>query len=292
MRVSDLHIDRVYINKLFRSSDYTMSRNHYHYYYEIFYVQQGSCRFFIDNALYELRAGDFLVIPPHVIHYNRYLTGCMRYNIYFRKSDLQDYLNMSGAPEIGEHEWFSQTHLYHVPHAYRDLFTDHLEMMIKEDKLDDEVTSNLLMLELYQFFLYVRRWCRLRDGSGNAAAVDDPILEASKFISEHYNQSITLDLLASRACLSPGYFSKRFRQVTGVGMKEYLTYVRLEHASKELLTTDHTITDVALNSGFADSNYFKDAFKKMYGTSPRNYRKNRGNVADPADAPALLAKES
>jgi AraC-like DNA-binding protein len=41
----------------------------------------------------------------------------------------------------------------------------------------------------------------------------------------------------------------------------------------ELLNTDHTVTEVAMNSGFSDSNYFKDAFKKMYGVSPRAYRK-------------------
>jgi AraC-like DNA-binding protein len=182
---------------------------------------------------------------------------------------------MSGMSELNDPKWFTETHLFHVPHAYRDTFSNHLDLMIKEDKLDDDMTSQLLQLHLYQFFLYVHRWCRLLDDSSSSAAIDDPILEAARFISENYNQNISLDMLASRACLSSGYFSKRFRQVTGVGMKEYLTYVRLEHASQELLSTDHTITDVALNSGFADSNYFKDAFKKMYGASPRNFRKNR-----------------
>lgn len=81
--------------------------------------------------------------------------------------------------------------------------------------------------------------------------------------------------MADRAGLSPSYFSKKFRAVTGMGMKEYLSYVRLEHASKELQSTDHSITEVAINSGFSDSNYFKDAFKKMYGISPRAYRAER-----------------
>jgi AraC-like DNA-binding protein len=40
-----------------------------------------------------------------------------------------------------------------------------------------------------------------------------------------------------------------------------------------LLSSDLSITEIALQCGFSDSNYFKDAFKKMYGASPRNYRK-------------------
>ncbi|QNM04219.1 helix-turn-helix transcriptional regulator [Simiaoa sunii] len=51
-------------------------------------------------------------------------------------------------------------------------------------------------------------------------------------------------------------------------------YVRLKHAQTALLTTNSSITDIALEYGFNDSNYFKDLFKKVYGKSPREYRKN------------------
>ena len=43
-------------------------------------------------------------------------------------------------------------------------------------------------------------------------------------------------------------------------------------AALELLSTQDSITEIALRNGFSDSNYFKDAFKKMYGVSPRAYR--------------------
>ena len=63
-------------------------------------------------------------------------------------------------------------------------------------------------------------------------------------------------------------------QKPGMGFKEYLNYVRLKHAQTALLTTNSSITDIALEYGFNDSNYFKDLFKKVYGKSPREYRKN------------------
>ena len=58
------------------------------------------------------------------------------------------------------------------------------------------------------------------------------------------------------ASLSPTYFSKKFKLITGMGFKEYLNYVRLKHAQTALLTTDSSITDIALEYGFNDSNYF------------------------------------
>ena len=103
---------------------------------------------------------------------------------------------------------------------------------------------------------------------------DADILIATKYIYRNYQKPLTLDEVAAQAALSPTYFSRKFKQVTGMGFKEYLNFVRLKHAQTALLTTSGTITDIALENGFNDSNYFKDLFKKVYGKSPREYRKN------------------
>ena len=81
--------------------------------------------------------------------------------------------------------------------------------------------------------------------------------------------------IASAAGFSPNYLSKRFREAAGIGVHEYLMFVRLQHAALDLVSTGDSITEIALRSGFSDSNYFKDAFKKKYGVTPSAYRKNR-----------------
>ena len=103
---------------------------------------------------------------------------------------------------------------------------------------------------------------------------DADILLATKYIYNNFRKPLTLEEVSSVASLSPTYFSKKFKLITGMGFKEYLNYVRLKHAQTALLTTDSSITDIALEYGFNDSNYFKDLFKKVYGKSPREYRKN------------------
>ena len=88
MRVSDLNIDRIYINSENRDSNYKMVDNHFHYYYEIYYVRSGKIRFYVDNSLYTLKSGDIMIIPPHMIHFVTYLSNCVRVNIYFKIEDL------------------------------------------------------------------------------------------------------------------------------------------------------------------------------------------------------------
>ena len=85
---------------------------------------------------------------------------------------------------------------------------------------------------------------------------------------------ITTADVARAVGFSPNYLTRRFREAAGIGLHEYIVFVRLHHAAQELLSTADSITDIALRCGFSDSNYFKDSFKKKYGVTPRNYRKS------------------
>ena len=103
---------------------------------------------------------------------------------------------------------------------------------------------------------------------------DEQILQAARYISEHYSQDITTRDVADAVGFSPNYLSRKFRISAGIGLHEYLVFVRLQHAAQELLSTADSVTEIALRCGFSDSNYFKDSFKKKYGVTPRYYRKN------------------
>ncbi len=287
MRESDQYIDRIYVNQAVRSSDYRMVQNHFHNYFELFYVKQGGCTFFIGGSIFELHAGDYIVIPPNIVHYNRYFSQCVRINIYFREEDLDARKQPAGqsVPESSAGDGlpasdvlsqsFAKATLVHIPSAHRSRFEELFSEMINEDKLDDQYTGGVLQLQFRQLMLFSKRYCIVRTlSSSGFYETDKAIIEAAKYITSQFQQPITLESLSKQAGLSPTYFSKRFRVVTGMGMKEFLSSIRLTNASMELLSTDHTITEVAFNNGFSDSNYFKDAFKKQYGCSPRAYRKN------------------
>jgi AraC-like DNA-binding protein len=93
-------------------------------------------------------------------------------------------------------------------------------------------------------------------------------------------KTLTAGEIAKAAGLSPTYLSRKFRQATGTGVHEYLTFLRLKEAALELLSTDSSVTEIALRCGFSDGNYFKDVFKKRYGVTPTGYRKSRPGERD------------
>ena len=75
--------------------------------------------------------------------------------------------------------------------------------------------------------------------------------------------------------MSSTYFSKKFKEVTGFGFKEYILNIRMKKACLLLLETKLSVTEIAYETGFNDSNYFGDVFKRIKGVSPLKYRKNR-----------------
>ena len=94
------------------------------------------------------------------------------------------------------------------------------------------------------------------------------------YIDEHYAEAITIEEIANFCFYSPSYFMKFFREHMGVGFIHYLNDYRLEMAAKKLLTTTDNILNVATSSGFDNLSYFNRSFKKKYGITPGQYRKN------------------
>ena len=201
-------ISRIHIERAAREAGYSMASHHCHPYFELYYVENGACRFTIDDNMYDLHKGDYILIPPETFHYTRYLFGaCKRADLYFRSEDISE-AALSALPQGAV--FFSQARIFQTPGAYRE--------------------------------------------------------QMSALISR-----MTADIAAA-AGFSPNYLSRKFREAAGIGIHEYLAFTRLQHAAAELISTDDTITQIALRCGFSDSNYFKDVFKKKYGVTPREYR--------------------
>ncbi len=266
-------INRIYIDRRQRSEGYLMGSQHSHPYFELCCIEHGVCRFYIEQSFYDLKTGDCLLIPPHLVHYTDYLSGsCLRSGIYFRLSDVQD---DTAAMLPGDFAFLSEPHLVHVPEPYMNQFKDLLTRMVQEESIDDAVTALLLKARLQELFLFlIRCYSFQTESSGRLGTLDQPIRKAILFINSHFRENIDAAAIATAAGFSPNHLSRKFRLETGLGVHEYLTSVRLKNAALELISTDYSITEIATHCGFSDGNYFKDVFKKHYALTPRQYRKD------------------
>lgn len=98
------------------------------------------------------------------------------------------------------------------------------------------------------------------------------------YFEDHYDEKISLDQIAENMYLSPFYISKIFKSETGDTPIRHLINIRLEKA-KALLEEgcDGSIQEVAAMVGYDDAYHFSKLFKKHFGVSPSQVRKQSGS---------------
>lgn len=77
------------------SEDHDINTYHFHYWYEIFMLTEGSCKFPIKDKIYELQAGDVLFIPPNIPHFDLGAGTKTRINIEFTEKYMDNFARYS-----------------------------------------------------------------------------------------------------------------------------------------------------------------------------------------------------
>lgn len=265
----DLFIDREENNK-----PYVMKYSHIHDYYEVYYLMAGSRRYFINHTLFNMEPGDVVLVNKGDLHlttmissehyYERYL---MTFNDDFvdrvcQNIDRELFMSAFNAKKV------------HVPVSKRYAFEGLLHKLRAECDKNDEYADFLSRSHMAELMIFLDRCA-----GHNVVPFDDisvheeRIQQVCKYIINYYNQPITLADISKMAYMSPTYFSKKFKKVTGFGFNEYLNNVRIKMATNMLVETQYSVTEIARFCGYKDSNYFGDVFKKIMGVSPSKYRK-------------------
>lgn len=101
----------------------------------------------------------------------------------------------------------------------------------------------------------------------------DAIDRMIKYINRNYKRKITLDKLAKESGYNSSYVSQLFKSCLGINFYDYLTRIRLREATRELSQSENKILEIALENGFPDMKAFNSTFKKNFGKSPTEYRR-------------------
>lgn len=99
-----------------------------------------------------------------------------------------------------------------------------------------------------------------------------------QFVENHYREHISQAMVAEKFYFSPVYFSKYFKKCMGMTFTEYLTVYRLNKARLDLLRTGKSVSQIAMDNGFSDDRGLIAAFRKKYGTTPLQYKKQQENL--------------
>ncbi len=247
---------------------------HYHQNLEILYVLKGEMEIQIDDALYILKNGDFIVVnanKSHAITVTREMFGA-RFEIDFHL--LAEYM---GTMQL----MFWCNTAADKNDAYQDMRV--LLDRILERYFEKEDKGSLHLQSLYFETLHLLTsnfMVKADDVRINLENSQDRVRvrQIQNYIQANYQGQISLNDLAEKLYLSNAYLSKYVKKHLGLTFLEYLNNVRLFHAVDELIYTNKNITRIALDNGFPTSAAFTKAFRDIHGESPSEYRKKIQNV--------------
>jgi len=100
------------------------------------------------------------------------------------------------------------------------------------------------------------------------------VKQSLAFLHQNYAQPITRKDIADAVSVSENYFSQIFRQEIAVSPLDYLNRLRIQESKALLLKTQESVTRIATQVGYNDPAYFSRVFRKLTGTSPREFRKS------------------
>ena len=98
------------------------------------------------------------------------------------------------------------------------------------------------------------------------------LISVTDYIDAHFTRKLLLEEIAQREGLSLFHLSHLFKDALGVSFQDYLKQKRFENACSLLASTDKSVLEISMESGFSDVRYLNDLFRKEYGCTPSEYR--------------------
>lgn len=113
----------------------------------------------------------------------------------------------------------------------------------------------------------------VQPGAKTSTPVDPRLDAVRQLLEASFTAAFDLAKYAELACLSPSYFCHRFARQFGLPPGEYVTRLRMRRAAKLLTNRELAVFQIAAAVGYDDPLYFSRLFRKRFGASPEQYRK-------------------
>lgn len=254
--------------KVFSASRKTLEKPciaHAHDFFEMEFIISGEGTHIINGKEYPIKSGAVYILTPSDVHSVMPSSPMDYFGIMFSEELFKEGLVSENLISTeGTQIYLNQTEAEKMEGLIRLLSEER-----GEDRFSADFTAGLMRSVMVLFFR----------AAGKKQAKNMPptgIKNAVVYIHRHFKEPLTLASAASVANLSEHYFCEVFKNSLGRSFSEYLTDLRLRYAENLLKSSSDTVTEICFASGFNSFSGFFRAFKKHYGISPKEFRKNKG----------------
>jgi AraC-like DNA-binding protein len=146
-----------------------------------------------------------------------------------------------------------------------------IDEMAEEYAAKREGYESLIVGCFLKLVVYLSRNYQPAQGETSSSLLK--LATAMSFIEQRFAEPLSLPQVAEASGLSPRHLSRLFEENYKTSPMEYIVRTRLEQAARLLRRGDRSVTDIAFETGYNDSNYFSRSFRSAFGMSPSEYRK-------------------
>ena len=241
-----------------RSGGIQMTEMHYHDSYELYYLEVGNREYFVENKLFPVSSGEFVLIPPGKLHRTGGEYG-KRTLVGFSKGFLLNYYTEDMVQRFLE--CFDRVKLLPLE-SQQNGFKEWLKTLaVCRDDTEFALTLGRVLLELSKC---AREELR-----------DDPISIIVTYINQNYASISSIEDIARHFYISKFHLCRTFKQSMQITVVDYMNKVRIKNACDFLEATNETVSKISALCGFNSPAYFSTVFRKMIGISPAEYRKRK-----------------
>lgn len=237
---------------------------HWHTSIEIFAVMDGHLEFFMNKEEYPLKAGEQLIINSNEIHS---IHAAERNKTVVLQIPLKQFENYFTAQRF-------------IRFRSQDADADgKLASLIKKlykvytaRDTGYEFRTMSLFYEIMYMLVKNYRLTEVHEKEIRHSRKLDTLSKITTYMREHYTEELKLSEMANLFGYSDAYLSRMFKKYAKINFKAYLQEIRMSYACRELTNTEKTVSQIALDNGFASSRAFSREFQKKYGRLPSEVR--------------------
>ncbi|MDD3886591.1 MAG: helix-turn-helix domain-containing protein [Victivallaceae bacterium] len=252
---------------------------HAHDFSELVIITGGSGHQWIDGEIHSVSAGDIFLIQGNSKHYFIERNRIDMYNIMFDDQFLKEHLrSLRSLPGFNAFFLFEpsyrrkhkfNSHLHISPDELAPLSTILHRMVCaahgSRPGFDIELLANVL-----EIFVFISR---AYSTMKTPQAVQLRRLgELISRLEKDYSEEWSIARISRLTMMAPSTLLPIFKSITGRSPIDYLLHVRLNQAAWRLTQSNDSVSQIAADCGFTDSNYFSRQFRKVYHCTPRQYR--------------------
>ncbi len=242
---------------------------HWHKHYEILYLEKGSVELILNGETVLFKEKEMIMINAYESHgikafeESKFLVMQFKaefldeeYCKLFRMKYLVTFLNSGSVKErIVKQNSVFQNDIIQIQEVL-DLKPIAYEMCIRANLL--KMIYNLIQQKIIHIPDLHHIGCKNLN----------IIMQAVDYVQKNLESKIEERDLAKRLGYNQSYFCKMFKEVVGQTFMQYVLYLRISEAEKSLISTEKSITQISMESGFNSLSYFNRAFKKKMVSHP------------------------